>query len=85
MDKFYIYDDKLSLKAKGLLTILLNFPTDFKITQSNIKKITLDGTRSIKSAIEELSIKGYLNVEKLHQNGKFEYCYTAEPTPKFLP
>ena len=85
MDKNYIFDNGLGLKAKGLLTILLNLPKDFKITQDNLMTLAKDGRTNIKKTLTELTDKGYLLIEQSHSNKGFVYTYTAEPIPKFLP
>ena len=57
-------DEKLSLKAKGLLAYLLTLPDDWKIYVSELQKHSRDGRDSIRAAINELIENGYLKREE---------------------
>ena len=63
LNKEFINDKDLSLKAKGLLTYLLSLPNDWKIYEKEIVKHSKDGKDSIKTAIKELINNGYIKRE----------------------
>lgn len=66
-------DNKLSLKAKGLLLYLISKDDEDKYNQNEIKKHCADGSKSISSAVKELIGNGYLEKHiKRDLGGKFE-------------
>ena len=60
MSNIHLRDEKLSLKAKGLLSYLLSLPDDWQIYLCELTKHSTDGRDSIRSAITELEENGYL-------------------------
>ncbi len=73
----FIFDSNLSLKAKGLLTMLVLYPNKEQIKKENLLFFNLDGKKSLNTAIRELKDKGYLEI--LHD--KFDYEYVIHTTP----
>lgn len=73
----FLYDEDLSLKAKGLLTLILLIQNDVSIDL--IKSHCSDGDTSIKNTLKELEKLGYLKIIKKHENGKFKYYYNCSP------
>jgi hypothetical protein len=73
----------LSLKAKGLLCMLLSLPEDWKIYKSQLSDYTDDGKDSINTAFAELEEKGYIEKFAAKQNGGrfagYNYMVTSEP------
>lgn len=53
-------DDRLSLRARGLLAMLANLPEDFDAKDSAIVERMKEGNAAYHSAIKELSENGYL-------------------------
>lgn len=70
---FYLFDNSLSLKAKGLLAILLNLPENETPTQELLMGLTTDGRVAIKSTIKELKTKGYLVITRKKSAVGFAY------------
>lgn len=70
---FYLFDNSLSLKAKGLLAILLNLPENEMPTQELLMGLATDGRVAIKSTIKELKTKGYLTITKKESVVRFAY------------
>lgn len=84
INKYYIYDNRLSLKAKGLMSYFLSRPNDWDFYAEEIKKHTTDKDTSISGAIKELIDYGYIRREtKRGDKGKFKggYDYSVFETP----
>jgi len=60
IDNSAVQDPNLSLKATGLLSLLISYPRDWKISLSHLCGAKLDGRDSILSGLAELSQAGYL-------------------------
>ena len=58
--KTTILTKSLSLKAKALLTILLNLPEGWHFTVAGILSFLQEGREAVMSAIRELEVAGYL-------------------------
>jgi hypothetical protein len=65
IDKTGINDERLSLKAKGLLATLLSKPDDWKVYITQLAKTCKDGVDSVKSALKELREYGYVTMERI--------------------
>ena len=66
----FIFNNNLSLKAKGLLCHILALPNDWKLYVEEVEKWHKDGKRAIYSAFKELKENGYLEREQNRSNGK---------------
>lgn len=64
----YLRDKELSLKAKGLLTQILSLPEDWNVSVARLAGMNADGQASMKAAIKELEMRGYL-VRRQNRNG----------------
>jgi hypothetical protein len=60
IDNSAVQDPNLTLKATGLLSLLISYPRDWKISLSHLCGAKLDGRDSILSGLAELSQAGYL-------------------------
>jgi len=58
-------DRRLSLKAKGLLAMLLSFSDDWKLSISGLYAILKEGKVSIRSTMNELIKHGYVERERV--------------------
>ena len=80
MENNYLFDNDLTLKAKGLLSIILeNKNIDSK---QQLLKYTTDGRDSLDRGIKELETKGYLRINRKKQKRQ-SYIYNAFPTRNF--
>ena len=62
----------LSAKAKGLMFYLFTLPDDWQIYEMELIKHFTDGRDSIRSAIKELTLAGYIKKhQKRSPDGKF--------------
>ena len=78
-----ITNSEISLKAKGLLTLILGFPDDWDFSVSGLQPFLKEGRESIQSALKELIEKGYAVKESSREaNGRFTkngYSFTEKP------
>jgi len=61
MANHHLRNTSLSLKAKGLLSLMLSLPDDWDYTLTGLSKICGDGISSIRSAVSELEGAGYIS------------------------
>lgn len=87
LDKDFIGNGKLSLKATGLLTYILSKPDGWQIRMKDIQKRFNDGETSIRSAMNELMKEGYVNrFRDRADKGTFgDYVYEVYERPEFNP
>lgn len=79
MSNTHLRDKRLSLKAVGLLSIVLSLPDNWHYTINGLVGSVKDGKDSVESAIKELKKNGYLRVDKIYPNGncnRIQYQYT---------
>ena len=60
MSNHHLRNAGLSLKSKGLLSMMLSLPEDWNYTTRGLAKICKEGTDSIGSALKELERAGYI-------------------------
>ena len=60
IDNSAVRDPNLGLKATGLLSLLISYPSNWKISLSHLCGVKPDGRDSILSGLAELSQAGYL-------------------------
>lgn len=86
MSNRHLRDKSLTLKAKGLLSVILSLPDDWKYSIAGLAAICKEGTSAVKSALQELTEAGYVTVTKLYPNqtetGRIEYVYDIHETPQ---
>ena len=89
MSNYHLRDRRLSLKAKGLLSLMLSLPEDWDYTLSGLSRISLEGKDAIRAAVVELERAGYVQRRQTtDRDGKFssnEYIIRERPTPQELP
>lgn len=86
MSNFHFKEKKMSLKAKGLLSMMLSLPDDWNYSVSGLVSLSKDGKDSVMSALSELEDFGYLTRERvINDKGQFngvEYNIYEQPQPK---
>lgn len=71
MSNHHLRNTELSLKAKGLLSLMLSLPEDWDYTTKGLAHICRDGVDSITTALKELERHGYLTRQRLrNENGQ---------------
>jgi predicted transcriptional regulator len=87
LDKEFIGNGKLSLKATGLLTYILSKPDNWQIRMKDIQKRFKDKETSVRSAMHELMEAGYVfRYRERKENGTFgDYIYEVYERPEYNP
>ena len=60
MANYHLRDNRLSLKAKGLLSLMLSLPPEWDFTLNGLTRISKEGISAIRTAIVELEEYGYV-------------------------
>lgn len=85
MSNHHLRNTKLSLKAKGLLSLMLSLPESWDYTTKGLSRICKDGIDSINSAVKELEANGYVIRRRLrNEKGQLtttEYTIFEQPQP----
>lgn len=83
MSNHHFKEKKMSLKAKGLLSLMLSLPDTWDYSIAGLVSLSKDGKDSVMSALAELEKFGYLKRTKLiNSKGQFsgvEYNIFEEP------
>ena len=82
MSNRHLRDERLSLKAKGLMSIMLSLPDEWNYSIHGLSKICQEGVYSVRNAIKELESCGYVERHKINVNGKFDVEYLIYEVPK---
>ena len=89
MSNHHLRNTGLSLKAKGLLSLMLSLPEEWDYTTKGLAHICKDGVDSICAGVRELEEHGYVIRERVRnengQLGAIEYTILEqpiEPSPK---
>ena len=60
MSNHHLKDRRLSLKAKGLLSMMLSLPKEWDYTLKGLARISREGVDAIREAVRELEQAGYI-------------------------
>lgn len=79
MSNYHFKEKDMSLKAKGLLSLMLSLPADWDYSIAGLVAICKENETAIKSTLDELKQFGYLEVIKhmptKENGGRIEYEY----------
>ena len=82
----HLREKNMSLKAKGLLTVMLSLRDDWDYSIAGLSSICKENETAIKSTLKELREFGYLKVTKLMpnqtENGRIKYIYDIFEQPQ---
>ena len=74
MSNYHLRDQNLTLKAKGLLSMMLSLPDEWNYTTRGLAAICKEGVDAIGSALKELENTGYIVRHQLRgANGRISY------------
>ena len=83
MSNHHFKNKNLTLKAKGLLSLMLSFPDDWNYNMQGLATLSRDGIDSVRSAIKELEHHGYVERHRLRNEygfyGDTEYIIREVP------
>lgn len=83
MANYHLRDKSLSLKAKGLLSLMLSLPENWDYSEKGLSFICKDGLRSISTAVKELESSGYIQRRRVRDaHGRLsdvEYIIMEKP------
>lgn len=83
LSNYHFKEKEMSLKAKGLLSLMLSLPDDWNYSVSGLVTLSKDGKDSVMSALAELEKFGYLQRQRTtDEKGKFngiEYDIYEQP------
>ena len=91
VDNTMLRNKDISLKAKGLLCVMLSLPPEWNYSVNGLVAICRENLTAINTALHELKQFGYLTVTKIlpgqSESGRIEYQYdvyaVAEENPNF--
>lgn len=66
MSNRHLQDARLSLKAKGLLSVMLSLPEDWNYSVRGLAAICREGRSAVASALRELEEAGYVARRRVH-------------------
>ena len=83
---YHLRDNNLSLKAKGLLTLMLSLPENWDYSFKGLVSICKENKDAIRATINELKKYNYITITMDRtERGTFKYKYTVYEHPSQLP
>lgn len=86
MSNYHFKEKEMTLKAKGLLSLMLSLPDNWNYSIAGLVAICKENETAIKSALKELQNFGYVRIDKIMpdktQSGRIEYVYTVFENPE---
>ena len=83
MSNYHFRDKRLSMKAKGLLSMMLSFSDDWQYSLNGLATMNKEGLTAIRATIQELEDNGYLARRRLrNEQGRLsgmEYDIYEQP------
>lgn len=87
MSNYHLRDKNLTLKSKGLLSMMLSLRDDWNYTTRGLAAISREGVDAIGTALKELELAGYITRRQLRDaNGRISDTeYTIYERPQDAP
>lgn len=84
VDNQIFKNSNLSLKAKGLLTLMLSLPDNWTFSERGLVQLSKDGRSSVRTTLQELEENGYLERKTIrNETGQFSHTqYTVFEEPR---
>lgn len=86
ISNYHLQDKNLSLRAKGLLSLMLSLPDDWKFSIPGLASLCIEKEQAVKSSLDELKAAGYVVVTKLFPNQttskRIEWLYDVYEKPQ---
>ena len=82
MSNDHLRNKEMSLKAKGLLSIMLSLPDDWDYSVEGLAAICSESSTTLRGVLKELEELGYLVRDRVqNEKGQFEYVYNIYEQP----
>lgn len=82
MGNYHLKEKNMSLKAKGLLSLMLSLPDEWDYSIKGLETLSSDGNTNIRNALIELEEFKYLKREAVREKGKIvDWQYTIYEQP----
>ncbi len=86
MSNYHFKDKNLSLRAKGLLSLMLSLPDTWDYSINGLCSICNESRITIRNTLKELKENHYLEMNEAHdKDGKFIYNYIVYEIPNIYP
>lgn len=73
LSNYHLQDKNLSLKAKGLLSLMLSLPSNWDYSVRGLEKICVETKDTINGILNELEKNNYLERKRIYFNGKISH------------
>lgn len=70
MSNHHLFNRNLSVKSKGLMSIMLALPENWNYSIAGLATLSTDGESCVRVCLTELETNGYLKRTKVRENGK---------------
>ena len=82
MSNYHFQDKEISLKAKGLLGLMLSLPSNWDYSVNGLVMIVKENKAAVQSALKELEEHKYLKRTRVQdETGRFDYVYDIYEKP----
>lgn len=86
MSNYHFKDKNLSLRAKGLLSLMLSLPDNWDYSINGLCSICNESRTTIRNTLKELRDNHYLEMnENRDEKGKYIYDYIVYEIPNINP
>lgn len=80
-----VNDERLSFRARGLLTYMLGRPPGWRFSGKRLSMVTTEGREAVLTALRELSHYGYYRVTKLRDGSRWVIITEVASCPSLMP
>lgn len=82
MSNYHFQDKEISLKAKGLLGLMLSLPSNWDYSVNGLVAIVKENKAAVQTALKELEEHKYLKRTRIQdETGRFDYIYDIYEKP----
>ena len=82
MSNYHFQDKEISLKAKGLLGLMLSLPSNWDYSVNGLVVIVKENKAAVQTALKELEEHKYLKRTRVQdETGRFDYVYDVYEKP----
>lgn len=82
MSNYHFQDKEISLKAKGLLGLMLSLPSNWDYSVNGLVAIVKENKAAVQTALKELEEHKYLKRTRVQdETGRFDYIYDVYEKP----